>query len=304
LHACAPPFGFITVFTAFKLKAKYFVEVLDLWPESFLAFNLVSKNNPILKLSYLIEKWMYIKANKLIFSMEGGIDYLKQKKWLTSQGGKINDNKIHYINNGVDIKDFDYNKETFSLNDKDLQNIDFFKVVYIGSVRLANNIIKLIEAASLLKSYSNIKIIIYGDGDEREKLISYCKKKNISNVIFKEKWVNPKYIPYILSKSNLNILNYSPNYIWKYGGSQSKLFQYLASGKPILSNLKMGYCLITKFNLGIAKQFNSSKDYADSIIKIVNLDKEEYMSMCKNSRKTALEFDYIKLTNDLISLIK
>ena len=74
-----------------------------------------------------------------------------------------------------------------------------------------------------------------------------CKKETISNVIFKEKWVNPKYIPYILSKSNLNILNYIPNYIWKYGAIQNKLFQYLASGKPILSNLKMGYCLIISF---------------------------------------------------------
>ena len=130
-----------------------------------------------------------------------------------------------------------------------------------------------------------------------------CKKETISNVIFKEKWVNPKYIPYILSKSNLNILNYSPNYIWKYGGSQSKLFQYLASGKPILSNLKMGYCLITKFNLGIAKEFNSSSDYADSILKIANLNKDEYESMGINSRKTALNFDYLNLTKTLISTI-
>lgn len=190
------------------------------------------------------------------------------------------------------------------LNDIDLQNDDFFKVVYIGSVRLANNIIKLIEAASLIKNSSHIKILIFGDGDEREKLISYCRKKNISNVIFKDKWVNPKYVPYILSKSNLNILNYSPNYIWNYGGSQSKLFQYMASGKPILSNLKMGYCLITKFNLGIAKEFKSAKDYAESILKIANLDKKEYDQMCLNSKNTALNFDYLKLTDDFISLIE
>ena len=128
-----------------------------MWPESFLAFDLVSKNNPILKLSYLIEKWMYAKADKIIFSMEGGIDYLKQKRWLISQGGKIDDNKIHYINNGVDLKDFNYNKINCKLNDIDLQNDDFFKVVYIGSVRLANNIIKLIEAASLIKTQVILK---------------------------------------------------------------------------------------------------------------------------------------------------
>ena len=78
----------------------------------------------------------------------------------------------------------------------------------------------------------------------------------------------------------------------------------MASGKPILSNLKMGYCLITKFNLGIAKEFKSTKDYAESILKIANLDKKEYDNMCLNSKNTALNFDYIKLTNDFISLIK
>ena len=56
----------------------------------------------------------------------------------------------------------------------------------------------------------------------------------------------------------------------------------MASGKPILSNLKMGYCLITKFNLGIAKEFKSAKDYAESILKIANLNKKEYDNMCLN----------------------
>ena len=151
IHTCAPPFGFITVFTALKLKAKYIAEVLDLWPESFLAFGLISKNNPILKISYMVEKWIYKKANKLIFSMEGGIDYLTEKKWLKSLGGKINDNNIHYINNGVDIKDFDFNKITYRLNDKDLEDDKSFKIIYIGSVRLANNIKRLVDAAYLLK---------------------------------------------------------------------------------------------------------------------------------------------------------
>ena len=78
----------------------------------------------------------------------------------------------------------------------------------------------------------------------------------------------------------------------------------MASGKPILSNLKMGYCLITKFNLGIAKEFKSAKEYAESILKIANLDKKEYDQMCLNSKNTALNFDYLKLTDDFISLIE
>ncbi len=59
--------------------------------------------------------------------------------------------------------------------------------------------------------------------------------------------------PYVLSKATVNILNYMPGNFGKYGGSQSKMFQYMASGRPICSNLKMMYCLINKYKLGIAR---------------------------------------------------
>ena len=123
-------------------------------------------------------------------------------------------------------------------------NDQLFKVIYIGSIRLANNLKQLIDAACLLKEYNNIKFIIYGDGNEREELISYCRDNGINNVILKQKWIELKYIPYVLSKSSLNILNYMKTDILKYGGSQGKLFQYLASGKPIISNPRMGFCPI------------------------------------------------------------
>ena len=71
---------------------------------------------------------------------------------------------------------------------------------------------------------------------------------------FKQKWVELKYVPYILSRSSLNILNYMPNPIARFGGSQSKSFQYMASGKPICANIKFGYCPITKNNLGFSQR--------------------------------------------------
>lgn len=303
LHTCLPPFGNMTYYTAKKLKAVYIAEVLDLWPESFVTFGLISKKNPILKILYYLEHFIYNKADYVVFSMEGGIDYLKQKKWLKSQGGNISDNKIKYINNGVDLNDFDSFKDEFKLQDQDLQDDSIFKIVYIGSIRLANDVKRLVDAAIHLRKYSNVKILIYGDGGERQGLIEYCKENNISNVIFKQTWVDPQYVPYILSKSSLNILNYFPNDIFQYGGSQSKSFQYMASGKPICSNLQMGYCPITKYNLGISREFDSALDYAVAIKYFIELDKEKYLQLCSNSREAAKNYDYSKLSNDFSELI-
>ena len=77
----------------------------------------------------------------------------------------------------------------------------------------------------------------------------------------------------------------------------------MASGKPICANLQMGYCPITKYNLGIAKEFKSPEDYADAILSFVNMGAEEYNKICKKSAKTAENYDYRKLTNDFEKLL-
>jgi glycosyltransferase involved in cell wall biosynthesis len=302
-HLAAVPFGNITYFVAKKFKAKFIVDIVDLWPESFVAYGLVSKKNPLLKLAYWAEYWLYKKADLLIFSMEGGSDYIKEKKWDTEQGGKIDSNKVFYINNGVDLKDFDFNKINHKIIDEDLENDQIFKIIYIGSIRLANNVMHLVEAAEHLKDLTNIKFLIYGDGEDRSTLEQYCEKKQLKNIAFKQKWVELKYVPYILSRSSLNILNYKPSTIFRYGGSQSKSFQHMASGKPICANVKMNYCPIEKFKIGVAEEFKDSKGYADAILSFYKMDKDKYNTICANARKASENYDYKLLTARYVELI-
>ena len=288
------PFGNIIYYVSKKVNAKYIVDVVDLWPESFVAFGLISRNNPLTRIAYKAEKWLYQKADEIVFSMEGGKDYIIEKGWDLESGGKINLKKVHYINNGVDLKDFDLNKSLYKMIDEDLEK-NIFNVIYIGSIRLVNNLKKLIDAAEVLKHETEIQFLIYGDGEDRIFLENYCSKKGLQNIKFKQKWIELKYVPYILSKSSLNILNYMPNPISRYGGSQSKLFQYMASGKPICANIKLGYCPITKYNLGIAKDFKSPKEYSKAILSFAKMDSQEYQLICANSRKIAENYDYKNL---------
>jgi glycosyltransferase involved in cell wall biosynthesis len=230
--------------------------------------------------------------------MEGGKKYIIEKGWNIESGGKIDLNKVHYINNGVDIGDFDRNKKLFQIADEDLENENIFKVIYLGSIRLANNLRQLIDAAEILKDNSNIQFLIYGDGDDRAFLEDRCRNLGLKNVKFKQKSVELTYVPYILSRSSLNILNYMKSPITRYGGSQSKSFQYMASGKPICGNMNMAFCPITKYNLGISKEFETAQEYADTILSFAMMDKSEYNVLCKNSRNAAFNYDYRKLTSD------
>jgi glycosyltransferase involved in cell wall biosynthesis len=211
--------------------------------------------------------------------------------------------KVHYINNGVDIEDFDKNKVLYQIEDIDLENHEIFKVIYLGSLRLANDLKQLVDAAKLLKQYNNIQFYIYGDGPDRVFLEKYCIDNEINNVKFKQKWIDIKYVPYVLSKSSLNILNYRKSDITRFGGSQSKSFQYMASGKPICSNIKMNFCPITKYNIGTAQDFESPVEYANAILSFAKMNKKDYDEMCVRARNAAKNYDYEKLTLDFEKLI-
>ena len=66
-------------------------------------------------------------------------------------GGAIDLKKVSHINNGIDLEEFELNKNLYKIDDPDLENDSFFKVIYLGSIRRANNLKQLIDAAKYLK---------------------------------------------------------------------------------------------------------------------------------------------------------
>ena len=275
------------------------VEVRDLWPESIVEYNGMSKKNPVIQILYQLEKWIYKKADQLIFTMEGGKDYIRDKGW----DRVIDLDKVNHVNNGVDLEEFYREMNECQLTDQDLEDEKSFKVVYVGSVRRANNIETLVEAGKELKkrNETRIKILIYGDGTDRPKLEERCIREKLTNVVFKGK-VEKKFVPFILSKSNLNILNYKQADTWKYGGSQNKQFEYLASGRPICSNVKMGYSIIRKNHCGVEDNIVTTREYVDVLLRYLNMDDKEYNRECQNAFKAVKSYEY-KVLSDRIEKI-
>jgi len=296
----------LTLVAGIKLGKKYNIpvicEIRDLWPEAIFAFKKVKEKSLIGKVLLKGEHWIYKNADALIFTKEGDKDYIIEKMWDMSSGGDIDLDKCYYINNGLDFEEYMKSIKNVVINDRELETNEF-KVIYAGAIRPVNDIGKLIETAKLLKNDSDIKIIIYGDGSQKNQIDKKILEYRLDNVIMKG-FVNKKYIPYILSKSSVNILNYSQSsYNWSRGNSSNKLFEYMASGKPIISTVKMGYSPFKKYNMGIELEDAKAQDIAEAIIKIKNMDKEKYELLSHNALEAAKEFDFKKHTNDLIKII-
>lgn len=286
-----------------KNKIAFYIDMRDLWPESIVEYYNFKKSNPLIKYLYHREKNMYKQATGVIFSMEGGIDYIKEKGWSKKQGGPIDENKIFNINNGINLEEYIENKTEFTLNDPDLDESDIFKVIYTGTIRKVNDLGMLIETARLLSEEPKIKLIIYGDGEERFELENRCKAEGLKNIVFKG-FVEKKYIPYILSKGNLNLIHVKATPLMRFGCSLNKLFDYFASGKPIVSDLPVNYDLIKRHNAGVTLEKQDSKMLAKSIIDFYKMPKNEYEAICENCLQVAEKYDYKVLTKSLFDIIK
>ncbi len=284
-----------------RLKVPCVVEIRDIWPESIVEYKGMSRKNPIIAILYQLEKWLYRGADRLIFTMEGGSDYIKEKGWEQ----KIPLEKIRNLNNGVDLEEFDRNREEYQLEDADLLDDNTFKVVYTGSIRLVNNLGKVVEMAEYMKQHGEdrIRFLLYGDGTEREELIEQCRQKGLDNIRFPGK-VEKKYIPFILSKSDLNLNHVKQTGIMRFGCSLNKQFDYFASGKPVLSDLTVSHDLIERYGAGVTLPTQDTEALCQEVLRFANMPKEEYEQYCNNARHAAEQYDYQELTQKLLEILQ
>lgn len=302
LHNIHEPFDYPVSWCAKRLGAKYIVDDWDLWAFAMSNYGFVKKDGIIDRFIRYTEYSLFKKADAIVFSMEGGKEYIKDRGYSTECGGKIDPCKVFYINNGVDLAQFEHDAATYRLEDEDLEDEAHFKAVYLGSISQANDVEKLVEAAKYLKDESRLKILIYGDGSDRERLEQLKSSYNLENLIFKQKRIPMSKVPFVLRHCNLSIMNHNLRG-GKYGLSLGKLFQYLAAGNPICTNITPQYNYIEKYNLGVSKVFSSPKEYADAILSFLNMPQSEYQSMSNRVKKAAMEFDYPVLSQKLIDII-
>lgn len=297
----------LTLVAGIQLAKKYGVkcicEVRDLWPEAIVAYSKrITKNSLPAKAMYAGEKWIYKKADAVIYTQEGGPDYVCEHGWDKAHGGPIDRTKLFHINNGVDLEAFDANLAQYPYADEDLDNPELFKVVYAGAIRRINNLGLILDAAKLITNPA-IKLLIFGSGDEMETLKARVENEKISNVMFKGR-VNKQFIPSVDSKSDLNLVHWEMNPLLRVGESYNKAFEYFAAGKPVFYTVRPGYSIVEKYHCGRLTDGFEPKDIAAGIQAMAEMTDKEKAEMAANARKTAEVYDFKNLTKKLIEIIE
>lgn len=298
------PFPFYReIKTAERFGAKAIKEVRDLWPESLVAYDFLKRESLLAKYLYRLERKVYERADRLIFAMEGGRDYIREKGWDLNSGGRVDLSKVHYINNGVDLSFFDEKAETYRGYGEDWFDPSYLNFIYAGSVRTVNDLgLFLRPFSKALDKGKKIRLLVVGDGDRRtdlEKEFSgYKDEIRFTGAVDKER------IPALLLQSDVCVLCSTCVSVCKYGVSQNKLFDYMAAGRPILNMVASPFDWVDDRSMGITTADQSEETIEAAITRFVEMTPDERAKMGVAARKAVIEFDYRALTDKLVAVLE
>ncbi len=291
----------LDIFPAYRLAKKtgavLVYEVHDLWPLSLIELGNMSKYHPLIVLFQLAENFAYKNSAKVVSILPYALSYMEQHG--------LKKDKFIYIPNGINIED--WQKEQNIPFDKiekilELKQNGQFLIAYTGAHGIANALDAFIKAATKVK-HLPIKLLLIGDGPEKEKLISLAESLNSSNVIFMEP-VSRNAIPNILEKMDVLFIGLQNKPIFRFGISPNKLLDYMMAGKPVIQAINAGNDLVTEAGCGITVEAENIDAIAEAMVQLFQMTQEEREKMGSAGREYVIRFhNYEKLAEKFLDSI-
>lgn len=264
------------------LKRKSFIfEIRDLWPDDVIHLGLLKGNIPI-AVARRIEKIAYNRASMVVPVSPGFVPYL------VSVG--VPERKIKAIVNGTNVDLFHPFRQGYPPCGEGCSEIwlkDCFVVVYTGTHGLQHKLETVLDTAAILRKYSDIHFVLAGDGKEKKNLLERRHRLGLTNVHFKSTQPREK-IATLIAQADICLLHTADMMI-NTRNYPAKLFDYLASGKPIVIGANgQVRTLVEHAQAGIAVAPEDAQGMADAILRLY-YDSQLRTQLGSNGRKYAIE---------------
>ena len=163
----------------------------------------------------------------------------------------------------------------------------------------ANNVDALLEAAVLLRDFTQIKIVLIGDGALRSKHEKFICDNGLDNVRIFNK-VSRYAVFQAYNLFDVCYIGWGDYKMYEYGTSANKIAEYMSAGRPILQSYSGKHDIVADTQCGITVRANCPLSIANAIKKLFETDDDEMRRMAENALSKAHEiFDYDKITSIL-----
>jgi len=210
-------------------KSKFVIEVRDLQPESSEDFGNLNQSFFTSTIKKIIHS-LYHRADSIVAVTDGIADYM------STLGIPKNNLTIVKSGVGTEFIDADSNgiRKKFGWEDK-------FLVLYSGTLGWVRPLETVVEAARQLADQPDIHFVFVGDGQKKTALQNMVRDYGLKNVSFTG--VQPlETIPYFLKAGDVLVESLKEVPVARMA-FPSKMFEYMASGRPIVYGALEGEAL-------------------------------------------------------------
>jgi glycosyltransferase involved in cell wall biosynthesis len=223
---------FFSIFSAWLLarikRARFVIEVRDLWPAIFVELG-VLKNRHLVRVLESLELSAYRGAEAVVTVSEGFRTNII--------GRQIPSSKVHTIRNGVALDRFD----DISAADRDHARAELGAkegdtlVLYLGAHGISHGLTSVADAAARLRS-APIHFTFVGDGAAKGALLERIKDLGLSNTTSLPS-VPSERVPTVLAAADVCLVPLRDVELFNTF-IPSKMFEYFAAGKPVVAALR------------------------------------------------------------------
>jgi len=189
--------------------------------------------------------------------------------------------EVFMIPNGFDPEMFKLHNLGYKKEHKEQKTL-----VYVGGLKKSVDTDLVIKVMSKVLKKIDANLLIVGDGPIKKELINLSIKLKVRDSIIFTGLRSHKYISSFLDKADVLLLPFRNN-LFNQARFSNKIAEYMASGKPIVTN-NVGvikYLMKNNFNAKVLDDF-SLKSFANGIIEILE-NKRLANKIGRNAKKYA-----------------
>ena len=156
-------------------------------------------------------------------------------------------------------------------------------LVFVGSLKQWHGIDRLMPLMPVLvKEIPNLYLLIVGDGEKREDLQQWIDKNEMSHNIILAGRVPFEKVPIYINAGDICLAPYFEERLNETGISPLKIFEYMACGRPIITNPVGGLdALFRQHEIGVTIPSMNPQDW-ESPIKDLLADPERMQALGEN----------------------
>jgi glycosyltransferase involved in cell wall biosynthesis len=241
-------------------RVPFVFEVRDLWPESFVEVSGRERGIDVTAMRWIADH-LYRRARAVV------VLAAPNRARVIERGAS--EARVHVIPNGVDLAEFSAGAPELPTS---IAVPGKFVFVYAGAHGPANGLDVAVRACAELarRGRDDIALALVGDGPVKSQLRELARDLGVTNVHFHEP-VPKAAVPAVLSQADAGLMALAGADLFTYGVSPNKLFDYLAAGLPVVTNVPgLVGDIVNDAEVGLVVAADDPSALADGMVSIAD----------------------------------